>query len=1438
MDLKPKLFSYHTGVYDVEYPAPELSPAASTSYQVSNFSITESGTRIFAGLDTCANVHSNPKLNQLVNVTKGQHSISTSGGAASACMQGDWNFELEQRTKQFTKFLVNDVICLPKSSQPLLSTFLLAEKGLHLDSLNKCLVMGELNFPIEYRNGILGIWIYLPKNQKRKYSQSEIEDVTKDFMYTTSLTSQEYIDLDTNNFHGAPGFERETYNFMLTSSLSHSERFYNDDFDNWQILPKFFKPFDISHGPFTHNVCATFENRITKNYLTGDFRKHTIAGHAFVIHPPFGRRNQGLIFELFTKLDEDFAKAPNDTKLLIIVEHNQNAPWYPLTCRYELLDVIPKGTVFASIPYREHFKPENTEVIETYFSQKRVLMKEGINRPIAIWYRDIMTPCSNLNAIKIHMRLNHFSQMYSLDLYRKGVDLGLPITERDLTVNSKYICKCCWCRARYTKLPSTHQDFSAYGIFQYLAADTTGPLPVASIDGNRYIWAIMCLRTRWTTLYFSKSKDQVTCFLIFKQHIEKMKKMRVKILNISATDRLITDLGGEYVNKSLQNLCITENIQHATVAAKSHLVAWIERYFATLWRSMNPTMFASNMPDNFWEHVALHCCFIRNRLGYRTLDNMESPYYLVNNHYPRDLKHVRIPWSSCWPVDDAFRTKLDKTDEYKWIRLTSESDGEDCKGTLVYNPRTKQFMTSGRLHVVENINEYGKIINGYNISSFDLQDCQTYRNIARRPVISTEPLIKSLVSIRNHRAWFDEDDEILRAMVEIVTETSAKPFWTHLATLISSNSKYFKICVQYCDEFDFGVDFPLFEHVHIERNKLLIPGLVVGFHKNNNSRFLVAKEDMEVDFYKSKQIKEFKHKTILFTSLLSNVNINTEYLNYIEPKNRHDMLKRHDAAKWLEAENVEKRRSVEFKYFKGYSVEKPKGVFIHDLMFIYQLSLNADGTLNKYKVRTIMRGFTFVPGRDYFETFAPVTQIASIKLFHVMVLHYGLDKYHIDVKAAFLVAKMDTDIWAKLPEGFTFEGGDLARDNPRYVLLNKAIPGVKQGAYLWYTFFVEKLIEYGWERMKVEPCLFRYNRNNTYALMLIHVDNGMVGTSDKLWLDNFMKEIKEHFILEYVASDSLLGIRVERVDRFTYKFDQEFYIESLLDEYKITSDDPVVYVPLKPGPETRFPKEQMSTTVDKSIPYLRLTMQLYWVGRSTMPIILHACQFFARYANCFSKELWLELKDLLRFVKRARHLHLVFHLKPGTLLHIRFACDADYAGRNDKKSTVGVFGHIETCLILAEVTTISSIVTSSCESESHGIVRAAKGGKWMLNWVLEVTPKVQIPMWIFNDNQSAITILSTRSNSGRSKHFDVGLRYVNELVERKLIVVSHIKRNENFADILTHPLSRQPFEQHLLLIYGDCALELLEGKLKRGVALNSVSSYIVAYTEVTGPLCL
>ena len=62
---------------------------------------------------------------------------------------------------------------------------------------------------------------------------------------------------------------------------------------------------------------------------------------------------------------------------------------------------------------------------------------------------------------------------------------------------------------------------------------------------------------------------------------------------------------------------------------------------------------------------------------------------------------------------------------------------------------------------------------------------------------------------------------------------------------------------------------------------------------------------------------------------------------------------------------------------------------------------------------------------------------------------------------------------------------------------------------------------------------------------------------------------------------------------------------------------------------------------------------------------------------------------------------------------------------------------------------------------------------------------------IYCDNKSAINLATNSSNHGRSKHIDIRLFFIRELVKAKVLQLEYIKSEEQISDIFTKGLNKE-----------------------------------------------
>ena len=84
--------------------------------------------------------------------------------------------------------------------------------------------------------------------------------------------------------------------------------------------------------------------------------------------------------------------------------------------------------------------------------------------------------------------------------------------------------------------------------------------------------------------------------------------------------------------------------------------------------------------------------------------------------------------------------------------------------------------------------------------------------------------------------------------------------------------------------------------------------------------------------------------------------------------------------------------------------------------------MKADGAIDKYKARLVVKGYKQREGLDYFDTYSPITRITSIRMLIAITAVYKLEIHQMDVKTAFLNGDLEEEIYLEQPEGFIVSG--------------------------------------------------------------------------------------------------------------------------------------------------------------------------------------------------------------------------------------------------------------------------------------------------------------------------------------------------------------------------------------------------------------------------------
>ena len=127
----------------------------------------------------------------------------------------------------------------------------------------------------------------------------------------------------------------------------------------------------------------------------------------------------------------------------------------------------------------------------------------------------------------------------------------------------------------------------------------------------------------------------------------------------------------------------------------------------------------------------------------------------------------------------------------------------------------------------------------------------------------------------------------------------------------------------------------------------------------------------------------------------------------LEPRSVEEARKRPDWPKWKDVIEAELRQLDAMGTWE--IADKPAGVNIVGSKWVFKIKKDAAENVERYKAQLVAQGFTQVPGVDYFDTFAPVAKLASIRMVLALTARQDWEIHQVDVKSAYLNGKFEDD---------------------------------------------------------------------------------------------------------------------------------------------------------------------------------------------------------------------------------------------------------------------------------------------------------------------------------------------------------------------------------------------------------------------------------------------
>lgn len=201
-------------------------------------------------------------------------------------------------------------------------------------------------------------------------------------------------------------------------------------------------------------------------------------------------------------------------------------------------------------------------------------------------------------------------------------------------------------------------------------------------------------------------------------------------------------------------------------------------------------------------------------------------------------------------------------------------------------------------------------------------------------------------------------------------------------------------------------------------------------------------------------------------------------------------------------------------------VSLPKGKKAIGCKWVFKVKIHVDGSVERFKARLVVKGYTQKFSIDYEVTFSPVVKMTTIRCILVVAASRGWSVYQLDVNNAFLHGELDEEIYMQMLEGVSNPQNQVCR-------LKKSLYGLKQASRQWFAKLVHELLTQGYIQSKNDYSLFIKEFDGHMTIVGVYVDDIIVTGSNVTEIDALKSHLHKVFSIKDLGLlHYFLGIEV------------------------------------------------------------------------------------------------------------------------------------------------------------------------------------------------------------------------------------------------------------------------------------------------------------------------
>ncbi|KAL0537146.1 hypothetical protein IC582_026116 [Cucumis melo] len=291
--------------------------------------------------------------------------------------------------------------------------------------------------------------------------------------------------------------------------------------------------------------------------------------------------------------------------------------------------------------------------------------------------------------------------------------------------------------------------------------------------------------------------------------------------------------------------------------------------------------------------------------------------------------------------------------------------------------------------------------------------------------------------------------------------------------------------------------------------------------------------------------------------------------------------------------------------------------------WIFKRKIKPNGSIEKYKARLVVVGYTQKQGIDYFDTYSPVTKITTIKALIALAAIHSLLIHQMDVKTAFLNHDLEEEIYMTQLEGFKVHG-----QKDKVCKLKKSLYDLKQAPKQWYEKFNNTLLNNGFKVNFSDTCVYSKLFGANCILICLYVDDMLIFGTNMDFINDTKLFFSSHFEMKDLReADVILGVKIKK-NKNGLSLCQSHYMEKILKKF-----DSFDVSPVRTSYDASKHLNKNKRDSVSQPEYAKIIGSVMYLMNYTRLDIAYDVSRLSRYTHNPNRYHWDALHHLLRYLK-------------------------------------------------------------------------------------------------------------------------------------------------------------------------------------------------------------